>query len=70
MTMSAGPEPFCFPELSDEAVLALERLIEDLYHSFQNHYFAQLHQCSYPGMLQRDLSSDQLDLPLQEDPPF
>jgi len=70
--MSADPELFRFPELSDEAVLALESLIEDLYHSFQNHYFAQLHRCSYPGVLQRDPdpSSNQLRLPLQDDPPF
>jgi hypothetical protein len=70
MTMSADPELFRFPELSDEAVLALERLIEELYHSFQNHYFAQLHRCSYPARLQRDPCNDQLNLPLQEDPPF
>jgi hypothetical protein len=70
MIMSAEPELFRFPELSDEAVLALERLIEELYHGFQNHYFAQLHRCSYPGVLQRDFHNDQLRLPLEDDPPF
>jgi hypothetical protein len=70
MTMSAEPELFRFPELSDEAVLALERLIEELYHSFQNHYFAQLHRCSYPAVPQHDPFNDQMSLPLQDDPPF
>jgi hypothetical protein len=70
MSMSGEPDLFRFPELSDEAVLALERLIEEFYHSFQNHYFAQLHRCSYPGVLQRDLHNDQLRLPLEDDPPF
>ena len=70
MTMCAEPDLFRFPDLSDEAVLALESLIEDLYHSFQNHYFAQLHRCTYPGVLQRDPSSDQLRLQLEDDPPF
>ena len=68
--MSTEPDLFRFPELSDEAVLALESLIEELYHRFQNHYFSQLHRCSYPGVLQRDHSDDQLCLPLEDDPPF
>ena len=68
--MSAEPDLFRFPELSDEAALALESLIEELYHRFQNHYFAQLHRCTYPGVLQRDPSDHQLRLPLEEDPPF
>lgn len=35
---------FAFPELPDEAVVALERFLEDLYTAFQNHYFAQMHR--------------------------
>lgn len=29
------------PELSDQAVLTLEHLIEEFCHHFQNHYFAR-----------------------------
>jgi hypothetical protein len=68
--MNAGSDRFGFPELSDEAVLALEHFIEDLYNSFQNHYFAQLHRHDYPSTLQRDPFNDQLSLPLDDDPPF
>jgi hypothetical protein len=57
--MNAEPEMFRFPELSDEAVLALESLIEDLYRSFQNYYFAQLHrrERSCPRVLRQPVSS-------------
>ena len=54
---------FVFPELPDEAVVALEHFLEDFYTAFQNHYFAQLHrwyQAQRPD-------NDQLPLPL--DPP-
>jgi hypothetical protein len=68
--VSAELELFRFPELSDEAVLALEHFIEDLYSSFQNHYFAQLRRHHYQHMPQRDPFNDQLNLPLDDDPPF
>jgi hypothetical protein len=58
---------FVFPELPDEAVLALERFIGDFHGAFQSHYFAQLHRC-YPQRAQR-LDDDQLPLPI-DDPPF
>jgi hypothetical protein len=37
-------DPFAFPELPDEAVVAIEHFLEDFYTAFQNHYFAQLHR--------------------------
>lgn len=68
--MSAELESLRFPELNDEAVLALEHFLEDFYNSFQNHYFAQLHCHDYPNTPQRDPFNNQLSLPLDEDPPF
>ena len=60
-------ELFVFPELSDEAVVALERFLEDFYTAFQNHYFAQMHRWYYE-LAQRRPDDDQIPLPL--DPSF
>jgi hypothetical protein len=35
---------FDFPELSDEAVVALEHFLEEFFIAFQNHYFGQMHR--------------------------
>ena len=59
--MRNGVDRFVFPELSDEAVVALEHFLEDFYTAFQNHYFAQMH-CWYHGQQHDD---DQLPLPLE-----
>ena len=37
-------EPFDFPELPDEAAIAINDFLEELYTRFQNHYFAQMHR--------------------------
>jgi hypothetical protein len=58
-------ELFIFPELSDEAVVAVERFLEDFYTAFQNHYFAQMHRWYHA---QRRSDDDQMPLPL--DPSF
>lgn len=50
---------FVFPELPDEAVIALERFIEDFYSAFQNRYFCQLHRWYHECP-----DDDQLPLPL------
>ncbi|MDN5865719.1 MAG: hypothetical protein L0I62_11005 [Gammaproteobacteria bacterium] len=59
---------FAFPELPDEAVVALNQFIESFYTHFQNHYFAQIHRC-YHEIDQRQQYNNQLPLPL-DDPPF
>lgn len=38
------PHLFAFPELPDEAVIAINDFIEAFYTHFQNHYFAQMHR--------------------------
>ena len=53
---------------SDEAVIAMNDLLEELYPRFQNHYFAQMHRNNHdPPASEPDL--DQIPLPLP-DPPF
>lgn len=55
-----------FPELPDEAVVALNHFLEELYARFQNHYFAQMHRYYHD---RPDRGDDQMPLPL-DDPPF
>jgi len=62
--MHDDTDRFVLPDLPDEAVVALERLIEDFYSAFQNRYFSQIHRCYHA---QRP-DDDQLPLPL--DPSF
>jgi hypothetical protein len=60
---------FVFPELPDEAVVALDQLLEAFYNHFQNHYFAQMHRWYHAlDQRQRD-NDDQMPLPL-DDPSF
>jgi hypothetical protein len=59
---------FVFPELPDEAVVALDQFLETFYNHFQNHYFAQMHRW-YHAIDQRQRHNDQMPLPL-DDPPF
>lgn len=61
--MHDGTEFFVFPELPDEAVLAVEQFLEDFHTSFQNHYFAQMHRW-YHELAQRQHDDDQMPLPL------
>ena len=62
-----GGDLFVFPELPDEAVVALDRFLEDLYTAFQNHYFAQIHRW-YHELAQRRSDDDQMPLPLDPSP--
>lgn len=59
---------FVFPELPDEAVIALDQFLEAFYHHFQNHYFAQLHRW-YHGIDERQRYNHPMPSPL-DDPPF
>lgn len=42
--LDADPDLFVFPELPDEAVIAVNDFLETFYARFQNHYFAQMHR--------------------------
>jgi hypothetical protein len=43
--MTDDADPFVFPNMPDEAVVAIDQFLEAFYHRFQNHYFAQMHRC-------------------------
>ncbi|MDZ7753532.1 MAG: hypothetical protein U5S82_18275 [Gammaproteobacteria bacterium] len=58
--MHDDADRFAFPELPDEAVVALNEFLEDFYTAFQNHYFSQLHRW-YHDQRPHD---NQLTLPL------
>jgi hypothetical protein len=59
-------EPFDFPDLPDEAVIAIDTFLEEFCVRFQNHYFAQIHRY-YHDRPDSDLHQMRLPLP---DPPF
>lgn len=42
--MCTDVDRFDFPELSDEAVMAVEYFLEEFFVAFQNHYFGQMHR--------------------------
>lgn len=65
--MHDDTDRFLFPELPDEAVVALDQFLEDFYTAFQNHYFAQMHRW-YHELAQQQPDDDQMPLPL--DPSF
>jgi hypothetical protein len=72
--MYVPTEPLNFPNLSDEAVIAINDFIEEIYMRFQNHYFAQMyrydqqrHHPSHPLPRQLPLP---LTVPQPSDPPF
>jgi len=66
--MNDDPDLFAFPELPDEAVLALNNFLEQFFTQFQNHYFAQMHQY-YADLPDPDRYTDPTSRPL-DDPPF
>jgi hypothetical protein len=65
---NADLDLFVFPELPDEAVIAVNDLIEAFYNRFQNHYFAQMHRHDQ-ARPDADGCRCQIALPLG-DPPF
>jgi hypothetical protein len=64
MNRQDDTDRFVFPELPDEAVVALNRFLEDLHTAFQNRYFAQIHRWYH------DQRPDDAQLPLPLDPSF
>lgn len=66
-SINDDPDPFPFPELADDAVIAINDFIEEFYTRFQNHYFAQMHRCYHDH--RPDPDDGQIALPL-DDPPF
>lgn len=66
--MNDYPDPFAFPEISDEAVIAINDFLEQFCTHFQNHYFGQMHRY-YADVRDQARCNDQMHLPL-DDPPF
>ena len=74
--MSDDPRLLAFPDLSDEAVIALHDLLERVTICFENRYFTQLRRIYYtppstynPGQPPPACNPDQQILPF-DDPPF
>ena len=65
--MKTSLEPFDFPELPDEAVIAINNFLEEFWRCFQNHYFAQM--LRYERDLRRASRSECDPRPFS-DPPF
>jgi len=40
--MCNQPDPFDFPDMPDEAIVAIDDFLSEFQTCFQNHYFAQL----------------------------
>ena len=65
--MHDEPDRIDFPELSDEAVIAINNSREQIYAAFQNHYCAQMHRYYHDRPLDRD---DNDAAPPLDNPPF
>ena len=61
-------DPFDFPDLPDEAVVAIDNFLTEFLTRFQDHYFAQMHRC-YHDRPEGNRDYPQMTLPLS-DPPF
>jgi len=66
--LTDDPDPFAFPELPDEAVIAVHDFLEELYARFQNHYFAQMHRYYHDRPDPSPLHGQ--TTPPSDDPPF
>jgi hypothetical protein len=66
--MHDDPDLFPFPELRDDAVIAVNHFLEEFYTRFQNHYFTQMHRY-YAEQHEQHRYNDQMPLNLN-DPPF
>jgi hypothetical protein len=62
------PNLFAFPELPDEAVIAINDFIEAFYIRFQNHYFAQMHRYDHHRRADPVPNPHQTVLPLNDSP--
>jgi len=61
-------DPFDFPDLPDEAVVALDNFLTEFLTRFQDHYFAQMYSY-YHDRPEKNSDYPQMTLPLS-DPPF
>ena len=66
--MNDHPDLFPFPDITDEAVIAVNDFLETFHTHFQHHYFAQMHRY-YPDLPAPARCNDPMPLPL-DDPPF
>ena len=62
------PDLFDFPDLPDEAIVAINDFLTEFQTRFQNYYFAQLHRY-YHDQREHNPDYPQMTLPLS-DPPF
>ena len=67
--MNQDTDRFVFPDMPDEAVVAIDQFLEAFYHHFQNHYFAQMHRW-YRAREQRDHHNNPMPPRPLPDPPF
>ena len=67
--MDEDTDRFVFPDMPDEAVVAIEQFLEAFYQRFQNHYFAQMHRW-YHALEQREHYSDPMPSRPLPAPPF
>jgi len=66
--MCDPPNPFDFPDMPDEAIVAIDNFLTEFQTHFQNYYFAQIHRY-YHDEPEDDPYFPQMTLPLS-DPPF
>ena len=66
--MCESTQPFEFPELTDEAIIAINDFLEEFYIRFQEHYCDQMHRY-YHDRPRPDTDRGQMTLPLSN-PPF
>ena len=66
--MNGDTDLFHFPDISDEAVIAVNHFLEAFYTHFQNHYFAQI-QRYYADLPDPARYHDPAPL-LVDEPPF
>ena len=67
--MADDADPFVFPDMPDEAVVAIDQFLEAFYLRFQNHYFAQMHRW-YHDPAEPEARNDPTASPPHKDPPF
>lgn len=67
--MNDDTDPFVFPDMPDEAVVAIDQFLEAFYHHFQNHYFAQMHRW-YHALDERESNRGPPSILPLKDPPF
>ncbi len=69
--MTDETDPFVFPDMPDEAVVAVDQFLEAFYHGFQNHYGLQLYRW-YHALDEREARHNPIPSrpPPLADPPF